>query len=153
MILEAYIISQSGVVHTLTKKNNQSSLKSTTLFIVPLKFTFQSPENLYFVSLFVNSRGLFYYLQNEKRFDMNRSRLCTAKLFYALECLYSFNIIYRDLKPQNILLDYLGHISLSGFSLYKLDIKDKDSTTTFCRTLVYRPLELLLSQGYTKTVD
>jgi serum/glucocorticoid-regulated kinase 2 len=152
MILEAYIISQSGVAHTRTKKQSVLS-QINNPFIVPLKFTFQSPENLYFVSPFVNGGGLFHYLQNEKRFDMNRSRLCTAKLLCALECLHGFNIIYRDLKPQNILLDYSGHISLSGFSLCKLYMKDKDSTTTFCTTLVYRALELLFSQGYTKTVD
>jgi serum/glucocorticoid-regulated kinase 2 len=84
---------------------------------------------------------------------VNRSRLYTAELLCALECLHGFNFIYRDLKPQNFLLDYSGHISLCDFGLCKLDMKENDSTNTFCGTLVYRAPELLLAQGYTKTVD
>jgi serum/glucocorticoid-regulated kinase 2 len=112
---------------------------------VPLKLTFQLPKKLYFVSAFVNSRELFYYLQKEQRFDVNRSRLYTAKLLCVLECLHGFNVTYCDLKLQNILLDYLGHISLCDFSLCKLDMKDEDGTNTFCGTPEYLAPELLLS--------
>lgn len=84
---------------------------------------------------------------------MNRSRLYTAKLLCVLECMHGFNVTYHDLKLQNIVLNYLGHISLCDFGLYKLDMKDEDGTNIFCRTSEYLAPELLLSQGYTKTVD
>jgi serum/glucocorticoid-regulated kinase 2 len=76
-----------------------------------------------------------------------------AAFLCALECLHGFKVTYHDLKPQNILLDYLGHISLCDFGLCKLDMKDEDGTNTFCGTPEYLTPELLLSQGYTKTVD
>jgi serum/glucocorticoid-regulated kinase 2 len=150
-IRNAHIISRSEVAHTLAERSVLAQINNP--FIVPLKFTFQSPEKLYFVSPFVHGGELFYHLQKEQRFDVNRSRFYTAQLLCALECLHGFNVIYRDLKPENILLDYSGYIALCDFGLYKLDMKDEDRTNTICGTPEYLAPELLLRQGYTKTVD
>ena len=57
------------------------------------------------------------------------------------------------MKPENILLDYTGHIALCDFGLCKLNMKDSDKTNTFCGTPEYIAPELLMNQGYTKTVD
>ncbi|KAI4149252.1 MAG: hypothetical protein LQ340_004725 [Diploschistes diacapsis] len=150
-IRKAHIISRSEVAHTLAERSVLSQINNP--FIVPLKFSFQSPEKLYLVLAFVNGGELFHHLQREQRFDVNRSRFYTAELLCALECLHGFNVIYRDLKPENILLDYSGHIALCDFGLCKLDMKDEDRTNTFCGTPEYLAPELLLGQGYTKTVD
>ena len=58
-----------------------------------------------------------------------------------------------DLKPENILLDYTGHIALCDFGLCKLNMTETETTNTFCGTPEYLSPELLLGQGYTKTVD
>ncbi|KAH8900253.1 Pkinase-domain-containing protein [Thozetella sp. PMI_491] len=150
-IRKAHIISRSEVAHTLAERSVLAQINNP--FIVPLKFTFQSPEKLYFVLAFVNGGELFHHLQKEQRFDVNRSRFYTAELLCALECLHGFNVIYRDLKPENILLDYQGHIALCDFGLCKLDMKDEDRTNTFCGTPEYLAPELLLGKGYQKTVD
>lgn len=150
-IRKAHIISRSEVAHTLAERSVLSQINNP--FIVPLKFAFQSPEKLYFVLAFVNGGELFHHLQQDQRFDINRSRFYTAELLCALECLHGFNVIYRDLKPENILLDYSGHIALCDFGLCKLDMKDEDRTNTFCGTPEYLAPELLLGQGYSKTVD
>ncbi|KAJ2896926.1 Serine/threonine-protein kinase gad8 [Zalerion maritima] len=150
-IRKAHIISRSEVAHTLAERSVLAQINNP--FIVPLKFTFQSPEKLYFVLAFVNGGELFHHLQKEQRFDVNRSRFYTAELLCALECLHGFNVIYRDLKPENILLDYQGHIALCDFGLCKLDMKDEDRTNTFCGTPEYLAPELLLGRGYNKTVD
>ncbi|KAF4981656.1 hypothetical protein FZEAL_2585 [Fusarium zealandicum] len=150
-IRKAHIISRSEVAHTLAERSVLAQINNP--FIVPLKFSFQSPEKLYFVLAFVNGGELFHHLQKEHRFDVNRSRFYTAELLCALECLHGFNVIYRDLKPENILLDYQGHIALCDFGLCKLDMKDEDRTNTFCGTPEYLAPELLSGQGYQKTVD
>ena len=150
-IRKAHIISRSEVAHTLAERSVLAQINNP--FIVPLKFSFQSPEKLYFVLAFVNGGELFHHLQKETRFDVNRSRFYTAELLCALECLHGFNVIYRDLKPENILLDYQGHIALCDFGLCKLDMKDEDHTNTFCGTPEYLAPELLLGKGYNKTVD
>lgn len=165
---KAHIISRSEVAHTLAERSVLAQINNP--FIVPLKFSFQSPEKLYLVLAFVNGGELFHHLQKEQRFDINRSRFYTAELLCALECLHGFKVIYRDLKPENILLDYSGHIALCDFGLCKLDMKDEDRTnskfghiklaaadtdfmTAFCGTPEYLAPELLLGHGYTKTVD
>ena len=150
-IRKAHIISRSEVAHTLAERSVLAQINNP--FIVPLKFTFQSPEKLYFVLAFVNGGELFHHLQKEQRFDVNRSRFYTAELLCALECLHGFNVIYRDLKPENILLDYQGHIALCDFGLCKLDMKEEDRTNTFCGTPEYLAPELLMGKGYNKTVD
>ncbi|PGG97147.1 AGC/AKT protein kinase [Helicocarpus griseus UAMH5409] len=150
-IRKAHIISRSEVAHTLAERSVLSQINNP--FIVPLKFSFQSPEKLYLVLAFVNGGELFHHLQKEQRFDINRARFYTAELLCALECLHGFKVIYRDLKPENILLDYSGHIALCDFGLCKLDMKDEDRTNTFCGTPEYLAPELLLGDGYTKTVD
>ncbi|KAI6779868.1 uncharacterized protein J7T54_001956 [Emericellopsis cladophorae] len=150
-IRKAHIISRSEVAHTLAERSVLAQINNP--FIVPLKFSFQSPEKLYFVLAFVNGGELFHHLQKEHRFDVNRSRFYTAELLCALECLHGFSVIYRDLKPENILLDYQGHIALCDFGLCKLDMKDEDRTNTFCGTPEYLAPELLMGKGYKKTVD
>ncbi|DAA79617.1 TPA_exp: putative Protein kinase [Trichophyton benhamiae CBS 112371] len=151
IIRKAKIISRQEVTHTLAERSVLAQINNP--FIVPLKFTFQSPEKLYFILAFVNGGELFYHLTKEQRFDINRSRFYTAELLCALECLHGFNVIYRDLKPENILLDYQGHIALCDFGLCKLEMKDEDETHTFCGTPEYLAPELLTGHGYNKTVD
>lgn len=146
-----HIIARSEVAHTLAERSVLAQINNP--FIVPLKFSFQSPEKLYLVLAFVNGGELFHHLQKEQRFDINRSRFYAAELLCALECLHGFGVIYRDLKPENILLDYVGHIALCDFGLCKLDMKDEDKTNTFCGTPEYLAPELLHGQGYTKAVD
>lgn len=146
-----HIISRSEVAHTLAERSVLAQINNP--FIVPLKFSFQSPEKLYLVLAFVNGGELFHHLQKEQRFDINRSRFYAAELLCALECLHGFGVIYRDLKPENILVDYVGHIALCDFGLCKLDMKDEDKTNTFCGTPEYLAPELLHGQGYTKAVD
>lgn len=150
-IRKSHIVSRSEVNHTLAERTVLAQIDNP--FIVPLKFSFQSPEKLYLVLAFINGGELFHHLQNEGKFDLNRSRFYTAELLCALECLHEYNVIYRDLKPENILLDYTGHIALCDFGLCKLNMVGQEKTNTFCGTPEYLAPELLLGQGYTKVVD
>ena len=122
-------------------------------FIVGLKFSFQTPTDLYLVTDYMSGGELFWHLQKEGRFDEKRAKFYIAELILALQHLHMHDIVYRDLKPENILLDANGHIALCDFGLCKLDMKDEDRTNTFCGTPEYLAPELLLGQGYTKTVD
>ncbi|KZP01329.1 Pkinase-domain-containing protein [Calocera viscosa TUFC12733] len=150
-IRKAHIVSRSEVTHTLAERTVLAQVNNP--FIVPLKFSYQSPEKLYLVLAFVNGGELFHHLQREQRFSEERSRFYAAELLLALEHLHDFNVVYRDLKPENILLDYTGHIALCDFGLCKLNMTDNETTNTFCGTPEYLAPELLLNQGYTKTVD
>ncbi|OZJ01583.1 Serine/threonine-protein kinase gad8 [Bifiguratus adelaidae] len=151
VIRKAHIISRSEVTHTLAERTVLAQINNP--FIVPLKFSFQTPEKLYLVLAFINGGELFHHLQMEGRFEDERAKFYTAELLCALECLHGFNVIYRDLKPENILIDYNGHIALCDFGLCKLNMGEAETTNTFCGTPEYLAPELLMGTGYTKAVD
>ena len=96
----------------------------------------------------MNGGELFHHLQREQRFNEEWSRFYSAELLLALEHLHELDVVYRDLKPENILLDYTGHIALCDFGLCKLNMKDSDTTNTFCGTPEYLAPEILAGQGY-----
>jgi len=92
-IRKAHIVSRSEVTHTLAERTVLAQVNNP--FIVPLKFSFQSPEKLYLVLAFVNGGELFHHLQREGRFNEERSRFYAAELLCALEHLHGFNVVYR----------------------------------------------------------
>lgn len=144
-IRQASIISKSEVAHTFLFQVNSP-------FIAPLTLAFQTPTWLYLLPPSVSGEQLFAHLQREQRFDIDRSRFYIATLLCALEYLHAFKVIYCDLKPGNIVLDPLGHITICDFGLCKLEKKDEARTTTFDGTLEYPAPELLLGQRYTEAV-
>lgn len=150
-IRKQHIVDRGEITHTLAERLVLARVNNP--FIVPLKFSFQSEQKLYLVLAFVNGGELFHHLQREQRFDEERSRFYSAELLLALEHLHELDVVYRDLKPENILLDYTGHIALCDFGLCKLNMKDSDTTNTFCGTPEYLAPEILAGQGYNKTID
>ncbi|KAH8114738.1 Pkinase-domain-containing protein [Phellopilus nigrolimitatus] len=150
-IRKAHIASRNEITHTLAERLVLARINNP--FIVPLKFSFQSEQKLYLVLAFVNGGELFHHLQQEQRFNEERSRFYSAELLLALEHLHTLDVVYRDLKPENILLDYTGHIALCDFGLCKLNMKDNDTTNTFCGTPEYLAPEVLNGSGYNRTID
>ncbi|UYV77225.1 SGK1 [Cordylochernes scorpioides] len=123
-------------------------------FLVGLRYSFQTPDKLYFVMDYVNGGELFFHLQKSRHFPEERAKFYAAEITSALGYLHSLGIIYRDLKPENILLDNTGHVVLTDFGLCKEGLESsKDKTTTFCGTPEYLAPEVLRKQPYDKAVD
>jgi serine/threonine protein kinase len=92
------------------------------------------------------------------RFSIDAARFIMAEIICALEYVHSQNIVYRDLKPENVLLDAEGHIRLADFGLAKQHITSDGSNAgtkaqTFCGTPQYLAPEILSGQPYSKSVD
>lgn len=62
---------------------------------------------------------LFSYLRNAGHFDTYVGRFYASEIVLALEYLHEHNIAYRDLKPENLLLDAAGHLKLTDFGFAK----------------------------------
>lgn len=99
---------------------------------------------------FVEGGELFTYLRNEGRFPHNTVRFYSAEIVTALEYLHQRNIVYRDLKPENLLLNRGGHLKLTDFGFAK---KVTDRTWTLCGTPEYLAPEVINSKGHNKAVD
>ncbi|KAL3477888.1 kinase-like domain-containing protein [Aspergillus californicus] len=149
------IIQKKEVAHTLGERNILvRTAMAASPFIVGLKFSFQTPTDLYLVTDYMSGGELFWHLQKEGRFQEPRAKFYIAELILALQHLHDHDIVYRDLKPENILLDANGHIALCDFGLSKANLTQNDTTNTFCGTTEYLAPEVLLDEtGYTKMVD
>lgn len=102
---------------------------------------------------FLNGGELFYHLRREQRFSEDRTRFYAAEILVALECLHENGIIYRDLKPENVLLDSDGHIKLTDFGLSKIKQTENEIAYTFCGTPEYLAPEIVRGEGYGKEID
>lgn len=149
------IVRKKEIAHTIGERNILvRTAGASSPFIVGLKFSFQTPTDLYLVTDYMSGGELFWHLQKEGRFSEERARFYIAELVLSLEHLHDNGIVYRDLKPENILLDANGHIALCDFGLSKADLSTGDTTNTFCGTTEYLAPEVLLDEaGYTKMVD
>eukprot|EP01101_Sappina_pedata_P001269 TRINITY_DN1136_c0_g1_i1.p1 TRINITY_DN1136_c0_g1~~TRINITY_DN1136_c0_g1_i1.p1 ORF type:complete len:450 (-),score=186.59 TRINITY_DN1136_c0_g1_i1:134-1483(-) len=123
-------------------------------FLVNLNYSFQTPDKLYLVMDFVNGGELFFHLQKDKRFSEERARFYLAEILCGLEYLHANGVIYRDLKPENLLLTSDGHICMTDFGLAKEGLVCDDARTqTFCGTPEYLAPEVLNGEDYGKAVD
>jgi len=102
---------------------------------------------------FLNGGELFYHLRKEQRFDEKRTQFYAAEIVLALEYLHKNGVIYRDLKPENVLLDVEGHIKLTDFGLSKMGMTGDLMSYTFCGTPEYLAPEIVKGVGHNKTVD
>jgi len=93
-------------------------IRSFHPFTVKLYFTFQDKKNLYYVMEYVEGGVLFKYIREQGRLSENVTKFYVAQVILALKYLHEdCKIIYRDLKPENLLLDKTGYLKVSDFGL------------------------------------
>ena len=97
--------------------------------------------------------SLFYHLRKSRCFSEVRARFYASELLLALGHLHSHQIIYRDLKLENVLMDGTGHVALTDFGLSKQHVQSNDAASTFCGTAEYIAPELLRGKRYGAAVD
>jgi len=148
------IIAKKQTSHTMTERSVLGRCSSSHPFIVSLKYAFQTPDTLNLVIDFCAGGELYYHLSRVGRFPEERARFYAAELMLALEHLHSFNVVYRDLKPENVLIAGDGHIMLADFGLSKEGIHDfTHGADTFCGTPEYLAPEILWRRGHGTAVD
>jgi RAC serine/threonine-protein kinase len=145
------IIEKEEVEHTLTENRVLQSVKHP--FLTALKYSFQTKDRLCFVLEYVNGGELFFHLSRERVFSESRTRFYGSEICLALKYLHEKDIVYRDLKLENLLLDRHGHIKITDFGLCKQEITFGATTATFCGTPEYLAPEVLEDNDYGRSVD
>jgi serine/threonine protein kinase len=129
-------------------------------FLTALRFAFQDEQHLYLVMDFVHGGELFYHLGIANKFPQEQVQFYAAEIYVAIAHLHSLNIVYRDLKPENLLLDRNGHIRVTDFGVAKANVKaDENLLKSFVGSPEYLAPEILCyvagknTDGYGKAAD
>lgn len=119
-------------------------------FIIELHATFSDSKSVYMLLDFVQGGELFTIMQEKFRLSISHTKFYSACIVDVFEYLHSRKIVYRDLKPENVLIDKQGYIKLADFGFAK---KIVGKTYTLCGTPEYLAPEVVLGKGHDKGVD
>lgn len=124
-------------------------------FVVKLFYAFQDHEKLYLILEYGQGGELFTHLSTEKMFSETVAAFYMAEMMLAISHLHNdLGVVYRDLKPENCLLDADGHLLLTDFGLSKVALEPTDdSCNSILGTVEYMAPEVILGKKYGKPVD
>jgi serine/threonine protein kinase len=130
-------------------------------FVVQMQYAFQTSEKLFMVMDYVNAGDLYSHLLKKKRFPEATMKVWAAEIGLAVGYLHEVGVVFRDLKPENVLLDMNGHAHLTDFGLSKTIETSGQKLHTFCGTPYYLAPELIThgstargkGKGYSKDID
>ena len=149
------ILIKSEIIKTNQKlhiSNELSILKNISHpSIISFLGTAHDEKYIYLAFEFISGGDLFTLLRVENNFSLEKAQFYAGQIVFVLDYLHNKNIIYRNLKPENILINSNGYIKISDFELSKL-IED-DRTYTMCGTPGYLAPEIILNKGYGLSVD
>lgn len=148
MLKKSEVVRLQQVEHMISEKNVLSSLDHP--FIVRLAGTFQDPKYLYMALEYIVGGEFFSHLRRASRFEHLTARFYCAQIILIFEYMHQGDYIYRDLKPENLLLDRQGYAKLTDFGFAK---RVPFKTYTLCGTPEYIAPEVLLNKGHGKGVD
>jgi len=125
-------------------------------FVVKLFYAFQDHAKLYLILEYAPGGELFHHLAMERTFTEEVSAFYMAEMVLALEYLHlTLGVVYRDLKPENCLLDSTGHLLLTDFGLSKVALDDEGDSrcNSTIGTTDYMAPEVVLGKAYDAAVD
>ncbi|KAG0334316.1 Serine/threonine kinase [Podila humilis] len=153
VLKKEFIIEHDEVASTRSEKRVfQAANKERHPFLVGLHSCFQTETRIYFVMDYVSGGDLMLHIQREQ-FSERQAKFYACQVLLALEYFHKNNIIYRDLKLDNILLTLDGHIKIADYGLCKEDMYYGSTTNTFCGTPEFMAPEILSEQKYGRAVD
>mmetsp|Transcript_41283 Transcript_41283/g.60771 ORF Transcript_41283/g.60771 Transcript_41283/m.60771 type:complete len:360 (-) Transcript_41283:432-1511(-) len=150
MLSKALVLRTKQLDHILCEKHVLEELSFP--FIVNMYTSFQDETYLYMVLEYSIGGEFFTHLRKAGRFPNDTARFYSAGVVLTFEYLHNRNVIYRDLKPENLLLDSTGHLKICDFGFSK-HIEPGSNTWTLCGTPEYLAPEIILNKGHGKAVD
>jgi len=142
------IIALKQVEHVMNEKNILAMC--THPFLLTMAASYQDADELYMLLELALGGELFSILRDKVKFDEPTSRFYTANVCAAFEYLHDRKIVYRDLKPENLLLDSDGYLKVVDFGFAKIL---EDRTWTLCGTPEYLAPEIISNRGHNLAVD
>lgn len=121
-------------------------------FIIKVHFSFQTADHLYIVLDYCEGGDLGFILR-EMTLEEEEAKFFIAELIIAIRYLHSMNVLYKDLKPDNVLIDSEAHIKLADFNLSKENINSYTSKNPCNGSLLHLSPEIIEKRGVGKAAD
>ncbi|KAG8011290.1 cGMP-dependent protein kinase 1 [Nibea albiflora] len=144
------IVAKRQEEHMLFEKKILKSIQCD--FIVRLHAAFKDTRYIHMVMEFCAGGEIWTKLKEVGRFDEPVAMFCTACVVEAYAYLHKKNIMYRDLKPENLMLDVKGYVKLVDFGFAKMMVRG-EKTYSFVGTPEYMAPEIIKNQGHDFAVD
>ncbi|KAF7283027.1 hypothetical protein GWI33_001583 [Rhynchophorus ferrugineus] len=145
-----HIVETQQQDHIYSERNIMLSCRSQ--FICRLFRTYRDSKYVYMLLEACLGGEVWTILRDRGCFDDHTCRFVTACVIEAFDYLHARGIIYRDLKPENLLVDNQGYVKLVDFGFSKR-LGYSSKTWTFCGTPVYVAPETILNKGHDRAVD
>lgn len=150
------VINETNEIH---KKNYERTLNEKTILeqvshpnIVKLYYAFQDNDKVYLILEYLDGGELFHHLAEQKYMSEKDASFYIAQIIVALRYLHlNLKVIYRDLKPENCMLNSAGMLVLTDFGLSK--VSDGDSRHSMIGTAQYMAPEVIKGEDYDFSVD
>ncbi|MCQ2815936.1 MAG: protein kinase [archaeon] len=151
-VLDKDLITNQNITKYVMTERNVLSVSSHP-FIVKLNYAFQTKYKLLLLLDYCPGGDLSKQIQAENRFKESKAKFYLCEIILALGDLHSKDIIFRDLKPDNVVLDEEGHAMLTDFGLSREGVNEARIAKSFCGSIAYLAPEMLWRTGHGKPVD
>uniref|UniRef100_A0A8C1CRY1 cGMP-dependent protein kinase n=1 Tax=Cyprinus carpio carpio TaxID=630221 RepID=A0A8C1CRY1_CYPCA len=149
-ISKQHVVAKKQEGHVLLEKKILQAIQCD--FIVRLHAAFKDSRYIYMIMEFCPGGEIWTKLKQARRFEENISVFITACVVEAFAYLHNKGILYRDLKPENLMLDSKGYVKLVDFGFAK-ELSRGEKTYSFCGTPEYIPPEIIQNQGHDFAAD
>ncbi|CAD8194966.1 unnamed protein product [Paramecium octaurelia] len=146
---KAKIIAKRSVNSVLNERNLLTQFKHP--FLINMVYSFQDRENLYLVMDLLTGGDLRQHLGRQRRFNELQTKFFVSCVILALEYLHNQNVIHRDVKPENIVLDSKGYARLTDLGIARIWRPENSSDNS--GTPGYMAPEVMCRQNHTIAVD
>jgi len=151
MIVKEKVVGHNLLRYIMAEKNVM--ITNNHPFIVKLYEAFQTKLNFFLVMDYCPGGDLAQMLQREGKFSEEKAKIYLAEIVLAIEDLHRRGIIFRDLKPSNVVIDNEGHAKLTDFGLSKEGVSVNDFSQSFCGSIAYLAPEIVSRSGHGRPVD
>lgn len=151
-VLHKKRMAKDGLIGSAVTERNVFSIMEHP-FIVGLNSAFQTPEYLFLIIDYCPGGDFAKLLHTNVKLSEDIAKLYLIEILLGLEELHGKGIVYRDLKPGNVVIDCEGHAMLTDFGISKEGMSQSSQAYSFCGSIAYLAPEVIMRQGHGKSVD
>lgn len=151
VLQKSKVVNGNLLTYVMTERNVLSSINHP--FIVSLHYAFQTTTHLVLVLQYCPCGNLQALIVREGTLEEDLCRIYSAEILLALIHLHERRIIFRDLKPDNVVISEEHHTLLTDFGLSKQGVVGLQGAKSFCGSMAFIAPEILFRHGHGRTVD